>query len=339
MARNLLLLEGMKRPKRTSKTPARKKKPRSRPERRIVNPGDYILCSLEIQQRQQLMRPDVLLVRAIIYLFGVYAALHDVQLHAVSVLNSRLQYVLHDRHRNRVRFREDLHRSLAWVINAFRGRRGAVFSRPKEWPLEGPAAVANAIAHTIAAPVASGSVDKPSEWPGFSTSIADIGGFARREDRTNIYFGKNSSLPPYSVLSMHMPTLLLKHQGYRTAILDLKRRVKVAEATAKLEVAENDWEVMGPKNCLEVDPMASAPASISDLTRITPEFATGGNPLALEANKAMRATFRADYDRCRQRLLAGERDLIWPYGTYAMVETFGHTIAIPPPPLILAAAA
>ena len=259
--------------------------------------------------------------------------------HAVSVLNSRLQYVLHDRHRNRVRFREDLHRSLAWVINAFRGRRGSVFSRPKEWRLEGPVAVANAIAHTIAAPVASGSVDKPSEWPGFSTSIADIGGFARRESRTNIYFGPNSSLSSYGVLSMHMPTVLTKNHGYRIAIHDLKQRVKVAEATAKLEVAENGWEVKGPKNCLEVDPTASAPASISDLTRITSEFATGGNPLVLEASKAMRAMFRADYDRCRQRLLAGEHDLIWPYGTYAMVETFGHTIAIPPPPLILTAAA
>ena len=60
-------------------------------------------------------------------------------------------------------------------------------------------------------------------------------------------------------------------------------------------------------------------------------FATGPGRVAerIEAAKEV-VVFRQDYRACWRRYRAGERDIIWPYGTYLMRARHGMRVADPP---------
>ena len=88
---------------------------------------------------------------------------------------------------------------------------------------------------------------------------------------------------------------------------------------------------MGQKPASDVrDPSPPAPPEVPHLGQIF-AFATGPGRVAerIEAAKEV-VVFRQDYRACWRRYRAGERDIIWPYGTYLMRARHGMRVADPP---------
>ena len=64
---------------------------------------------------------------------------------------------------------------------------------------------------------------------------------------------------------------------------------------------------------------------------IHPTFATGpGRVLERIAAAQELVVFLEDYRACWLRYQAGERDIVWPYGTYLMRVRHGMRVADPP---------
>ena len=64
--------------------------------------------------------------------------------------------------------------------------------------------------------------------------------------------------------------------------------------------------------------------------RLSPRYASGGDPDALDAAIARDAEFLLTYAECRERWLAGERHVVWPAGTDAMRRWHRVRCADPP---------
>jgi len=67
---------------------------------------------------------------------------------------------------------------------------------------------------------------------------------------------------------------------------------------------------------------------------LNPTFATGGDPEAAEQAREARAQFVSEYARCKALWRAGDRNVIWPAGTWKMRVL--HRCRCHPPSITLA---
>ena len=93
---------------------------------------------------------------------------------------------------------------------------------------------------------------------------------------------------------------------------------------ARAAVKSAGWKYLGGDGVMRLSPFKRA-KSYEVFDKLTPHFATIG--LTKEEAIQVKREFIAcqeRYDDCRERFLRGE-NVIWPAGTWAMVQFFGQT--------------
>lgn len=293
------------------------------------------MVTRRVTRRHFLLRPDrdKTLQNLYWYCTAVIAMELGVVVHAAQLLSDHMHEVLTDTRGNLPRFFELRNRLFANAIKCHRGWSEEVFSRTQaNWvELTTPRAVIAKIAYVIANCVAAFLVRTPRKWPGVTVLVDDIGRRVVRVERPKMYFDANNPKWPAVVeLAVEMPEQVREHCGgddeARAAIQEeLDEQIQEAHAEAK----RKGRPFLGAARVLKTSFKARAD-SWEEFGSRWPTFAAAGDVEAAASAVARLRAFRATYRECWLLVKNGERDVVFPYGTWKMAYSYG--VRCEPPP-------
>jgi len=283
------------------------------------------MVTCRVLLRRYLFKPDRAVTNAFKYLFGEYARQHGIQIFAVCVMSTHYHLVVLDARGVLPDFLRDVNRSVANVVKARYRTNGAVFQQePSKVKLHGAKAIVDKIAYVLANPVAAGAVRDPREWPGMRTRLSDLGRSVVRGTRPEHYFGRRKTMRPEASFGVEMPAKLLEAYGAEGAVEELTAALEEKVAEAQAEIRRKGWTYLGAKRAMSVSPFKQAVAYEVFGSR-NPDLSTYGLSSEDAANvKREYITFHRAYQDCRERMIRGETEVLWPPGTWAMVQHFGQ---------------
>lgn len=295
---------------------------------RSVLPGMTVLVTRRTLRRTQLLRPDADVERLYLYCLAVLAERHSISVHAVTLMPTHEHLIVTDREGRLPDFLRELHRLVALGIKVLRGWEGAVWDheRPSVVWLRTPQAVIEKLAYVMANPVAAGLVRRAADWPGLSTLPPQLGRAELRAARPAGYFDPtNPRWAAECVLRLVMPHVDdMSDDEVRDAV---DSRLVSLEREASVVVRQKGWTVLGVVRCRKASPYGRA-RGFEPLRGRNPTFAVGSGQRRafFEAVATLRA-FRVAYASALERWRAGVRDVVFPYGTWAMRVLHGVGIA------------
>jgi putative transposase len=271
------------------------------------------------ERRVYLLRPDEKTNQVFLYALGVAAERTGVVLLSAAVMSDHYHAVVLDTEGKLNRFTQQLNWMLTKATQALRGWQGVVFDSQGPHPTEllTNAAVRKKIGYVAANPVAAGLVERGDLWSGVRTSARDIGGPPLTIRRPDVYFASDGTMPETVELRFELPPALVEELGVDGARTAIAEAIETQELAAREHWRKQRRPFKGVRGVLKTSPYARA-MTYEQRHELRPRYACGGDRDALLAAIARDREFVCLYAAARERWLAGERDVEWPAGTWAM---------------------
>ena len=293
---------------------------------RLIVPGRTYLVTRRCTQRSFLLRPDPRTTAIFLYCFAEAAQRCGIRTLGWMAMSNHYHAVVEDPEGRLPAFLEQFHKMCARALNAHRSRRENLWSTEPTCAvyLVNPEDVLEKVVYMLANPVADHLVERVLDWPGAS-SFAWLDGRDKTLRRPATFFRGDGQMPESVGLRAVAPT--------GTAAGEWARRVREAvaerEAAAREERRRKGTRVRGRKAVLRFSPF-DRPVSSEPRRTLRPTIACRDWRRRVQEMSALKR-FRQHYARARGRLLAGERGVVFPMGTYRW-RLLG--IACVPPPLV-----
>lgn len=298
------------------------------PQPRLIRPNATYAISRRTQDRRFLLRPDPIFNAFFVWLFAVTAAQCRIEVHVATVMSSHFHLVVTAPYENVSRFMQLFDCRMANALKVLRRLPRGVVWAPGELSiieLETTTAVVEQIAYAIVNPVKAGLVFASSDWPGVTATVAQLGNLVLTAVRPAFYF-LAATWPAIASVRFTLPARLLElDEDWARAWLEAE--VARQEAEARAEVKAKGWRVPGPIAVQRVSPYKRA-RSWEDFGKRSPHIAAGrGETAARKAAIARLRKFRADYREAMDRWVGGDREVLFPSGTYWMRVHHGAAVA------------
>jgi REP element-mobilizing transposase RayT len=305
--------------------------------RRVLR-GTYLVtrrCAL----RKFLLRPSANVEQAFAYCLGLAAERFGVLIHSLIVMSNHCHLILSDPRCQLPRFMHWLNTHVAKAMNVAYGRGESFFS-PGSYSkvtLGDAGAVLDKLAYVITNAVAAGLVASPAEWPGLRTLAEDVGVRTIEAARPSWFFARPSDdelvdgsararrrrmepdrepLPERVRLAITRPPGFddLSDEGFR-ALLAERVAARVTELhERRAREGKSGW--LGVDAILAQHPDDS-PGSAWPDGSLNPRVACRDKWRRIELLES-EVAFWAEHAEARARFRAGERDVLFPEGTWWM---------------------
>jgi putative transposase len=279
---------------------------------RQLLPGQCFLITRRCTQRQFLLRPSRLTNQIIEYSLALAAEQTGVQLHAACFLSNHWHGVVTDPEARLPEFLERFHRLVAKAQNASLGRWENLWSSDKTSVvlLVDAADVLEKMAYTISNPVAAGLVRSPQEWPGVISLRFSA---PRTVEMPDVFFDEEGELDEAATLHFVRPDLGLSDGAFDARLTDaVAERVRRARTAMQLR----GLPFVGRETVLR-QPFLGTPRSPAPRRNPSPRIAAKRTRARIDAIRRM-LEFQRDYRAARLRWRNGEREVLFPAGTYAL---------------------
>jgi len=298
---------------------------------RPVLPNQLVFLTRRAEQRQFLFRPEPKVTHAFRFLLAVGCAEFQLELVAAVLMSNHYHLLVLDRKGRYPAFTCWFNSLLGRTTNHLRGRGGHCFGLAKPGDvvvLDGPETVLSKAAYLLTNPVAAGAVRAAADWPGACSKPSACARPPETVVRPPFFF-RDEGLPDTAELRFFVPPTHAD-QSPEDFGHALSEAVVAREEELRAERQEQDRPFQGPEACRKVawtySPDSKEPAG------------PGSAPVEVMADDAESQKiledrledFRKEYARCRAELRASKKDIIWPAGTWAMVQHYGAR-ALPPP--------
>ena len=287
---------------------------------RYVSPALPIFITRRTVCRFYLLRPDRELTEGFLYCLAFAAEKFGVQVHAACVMSTHVHLVVTDVRGNYPDFLQCMNRLFANVTKVLRGWGHEVFNAagPSAVILRTPGAIVDKAAYTIANPVACGAVRSHREWPGFVTRVSDMGQLRRVVKRPARYFDKDGRMPEEVELRLELPEALVELHGEDGARRLIAESLDAKERKARAEVRARKHVFLGADRVRKASPYKRA-KSYEVFGALDPKWATtsGGKEAYLEEAQRYR-TYQTEYRAAWERWTTGDREVVFPFGTWVM---------------------
>ena len=292
-------------------------------------PGSTLLITRRTVARFYLFVPGVEMNRIFLYCLAVAAQKWGIVVHAAILLSTHYHLVVTDTRGVHPKFTECLNRLLANATKVLRGWSGEVFngSGPSVVHLKTVDAIVDKTGYTLSNAVGAGAVRIPSEWPGVVTSVDDMGHRRYVLERPEQYFDPDGKLPASVELRIELPEPVVAEHGEALARQKMKEAVDEHARKGRAECERKGWKFLGANRVRKLSPYKRAKA-YEVFGRRNPTFATkgGGMQTFFEAVHETRR-FRAEYRSALEQWRAGDRDVVFPAGTWKMRVLHGARCA------------
>lgn len=293
-------------------------------------PGTTYSIERRTERRVHLFRPDPLMNQVFLYCLGYALQKTGTRLTAVTLMSNHYHAVVHDPDGRICEFTELLNGLLTKTTQVVRGWQGRVFDggRPSYVELLTVDALVHGTAYALANPTDAGLVRFSKEWPGVRTRVDDIGTRSMTVERPCAFFADDGTMPETVELRFEVPEALLE-EGIETARARISEAVEMKEKEARARIEAAGGSFRGADRVRKSSPYSRAKA-FEQRHELNPRYASAGDQEALQAAVERDVEFAMRYGASRERWLAGDRDVIWPAGTYAMRRWHGVRCADPP---------
>lgn len=298
---------------------------------RQIIPGRTCFITARAVRRMFLFLPQRDVVRVFEYLLAVAANMFGMRVHEVLCMSNHFHILLTDGHGRLPEFMNFFDSLLARSVNALRGTSGSVFEA--EYGLVAETDEDKIVAHavyTLANPCADHLVKRSRQWPGFSTLQMEYGQMVRierpkvglwKEDACHgkSSRGKPSRLPEVVEFTLERPPVWMELSDAELRA-EIRQRLDEREMELIEQRRRDGRDVLGRKGVL-AQRWDGFPRTPEPLFETKPRVA-GRLWLRIAALQQLR-DFEDAYRRVRARFLEGERDVVWPVGTWLMRVRFG----------------
>ncbi len=265
----------------------------------------------------------------ILYVLAVEAQEMGISLHALVGLSNHIHEALTDPDARVVDFYRDAHSNITKAINVHLGRKENLWSsaKPNRVALVTRNAIIEKIAYTLANPVEALLVRYGHQWPGIRMSWPMKPLVIKRPP---FYFRgpkKGGKWPDEITLTLVRPP------GFED-LTDDELEERIAEQTMKLEDGARDKadakgaSFLGRKNVMRTSRYACAKGKEKSF-RIIPAVAARDAEARIQRIEENLA-WRERYVTARDLFVGGERDVVFPYGTYMLPRLFGANVEAAP---------
>jgi putative transposase len=293
---------------------------------RQILPGKSYLITRRCTQRQFLLRPSRITNQNVEYCLGLAAEHTGVLLHSVCVMSNHWHGVITDPDARLPEFLEIFHKLLAKAQNASLGRWENFWSSDKTSVvlLVSENDLLEKMAYTLANPTIAGLVKSPDEWPGV---ISHRLGESHEVDMPDVFFDEDGPLPDSVKLEfVHPPALT----GVGTSDLEARLRCIVAKFVrqARNRMSQHGLQFLGRNVVLRQSPLET-PRTDAPRRNLSPRIAGKSTSARITAIAKMR-NFAQQYRAAWNAWRLGNRDTVFPHGTYALRIHAGVTCAQEP---------
>jgi len=295
--------------------------------RQILENTTY-LVTRRCTQRQLLLLPDKagIIEGIFLYCFAYAASKTGVLVHGYCQLANHYHAIVTDVRGTLPRFMELLNRNISKCVNDYRKRGESL------WSSEHYSAVRIAdedklwekLVYTLKNPVKDGMVPRLAEWPGAKSDPAGYGR-TRNIERPGHYFIDDGDMPDRIDLELTVPPLV----GYSAEEFGeaVAAKLKAEEDEVIAEFKSYGRRFMGVKRLMAQSPF-DVPDSEPGRWGTCAKDACADKH-AREALEEREEEFQKAYRERWKRYQAGERDILWPPGTYWMVRHAKHRAGEP----------
>lgn len=321
----------------------------NRPHRRVRArrrlPGARYKVTRRTLERRFFFAPDAAtrnkLNNLIGYLLAYCCELYGIDIHAVIFEANHPHKDLTDKFGNLGEFKAVFNGLLARGINVLRGRHDRVWSGDRGCdtePITGlvaddgeefPSSPLADLVYTLTNPVKDGLVKNGGRWPGFTTYGWRFGE-TRTFKRPDWFFTPGTTtMPETADLTLRRPPGVLPQLSDDELFEQLMREVREREQYFQARMRSENRRFMGEKK-LAREHWNSAPRSNAPRFFVTPKV-VGATKWERLAGIQRNRKWEADYADAYDRLLGGELEVEFPFGTDQLRKYAGVKVARPPP--------
>jgi putative transposase len=291
--------------------------------RRVV-PGTTYLLTRRCTQRRFLLKPTALTNLILKFVLAVAAARYGVLIHAVCVMSDHLHLVITDPRGRLPEFGHLLHGVVAKAVGALHGH-WENFWAPSSYSavtLVTREDIVEKVAYTLANPASAGLVEHGRQWPGVRSDPRMFGEPGEIVPRPGHYFAEEGSMPRSEVLVYSVPPGFPSAEEFRRLVTT---RIQEMERESAADREARSVSVLGVSKVMKQKPTAR-PATSEPRRVLNPRIACRDRWKRVEALQRL-VGFLEDYYEALRRFLGGEKDAVFPHGTYLMRVRFGVACA------------
>ncbi|MCP3977996.1 MAG: hypothetical protein GY716_01520 [bacterium] len=297
----------------------------SRP--RWVVPGRTYLVTRRCLLRMFLLRPDSMVRRVFEFCLAHAARRFSVRIHAYCVLSNHYHIVLTDTYGNLPRFMHWLDEYVAKCLNRHLERTES-FWGPGSFNavmLADAEAVAAEMLYVYLNPVEAGLTRRACDWPGVRSLPVDLLKPARSIDRPRGFFRDRGPVPRTAELKLELPDQLIDFSP--DPVSWLKKAVAAAERAVHEKMRAAGRTFMGARR-VEAQSPFDRPQSADPPSELKPTVAVRDKQRRIEILRAFRGFLDA-YRAAWKSFAEGNRQVVFPWGTYWMRVRLGVPCAVP----------
>ena len=312
------------------------------PNPRQVFHGTTSLITRRCTQRQFLLIPTPIANNILRFCMIRAAMINNISIHAYFFASNHYHLVLTDPDKNLAKFEASLNMFSAKCLNSEYGRWENLWAtgsysavrlreEAEEAELEdmgfnvddeevtASEDILDKIVYTLTNPVEAGLVDRGYKWPGeWSPPSLMSSGYikAKRPD----FFVTDGPIPEKVQMELSLPPGFsnMKPKEFSNLIAEL---VKKKEEEIKKKFKNNNRKFMGVKKVLSQSHLTK-PSNPEPRRNLNPRIACKDKWKRIEILQRLKE-FLKDYRIAWKRFCAGERDVVFPAGTYKMREFYG----------------
>ena len=265
-------------------------------------------------ERRFFLRPSAEINQILLYCLAVAAERYRMAVHGYCFVANHYHLVTTDVLGNRPEFCRWFHEFVTKCVNGEHGRWENL------WATEPTSVVAlvdeeaqlGKMVYTLCNPVDAGLVESGDKWPGVRSSPSDYGKDIVVQ-RPKGYFRDDGPLPERVTLRLHkLPTLSqLTDEAYVQKVSDA---VKAKEAELRERILGEGRTFLGARAVLRQSPF-DRPRTHEPRRELSPRVACRNKWARIEAICRLKA-FVQSYKDAWQRYRTGQRDAVFPHGTY-----------------------
>jgi putative transposase len=288
---------------------------------RQVVVGRTYLISRRCTQRQLLLRPGGTVEQVYLYCLGEAVQRYGLTLHGFIAMSNHQHLVVRDNRGNFPEFLAHFHKMIAKAMNALLGRWENFWAseQPNAVYLVEPADRFAKLVYLLANPVADHLVDRVGDWPGACSFGLHLSGRTKTVQRPRGFFRANGKMPAEVTLRIERPDgfgLLTEAEW----VAKVEDAVRLEEERAREDRRASGRGILGRKAVLRAEPTDS-PKTIEPRRELRPHLACLDKTRRIAELTAL-AAFRAQRRAALLRALKGERDVVFPHGTYRVRSVF-----------------
>ena len=296
---------------------------------RPVIPNETLFSTRRVHKRQLLLKPSKTVNQLFEYVFAVLAERHDIQLHALTVLSNHRHDVATDPNAQIVEFQRECHSIISRYLNHHFGDAESLWSSEKtnRVTCEQPHDMIDKIAYTLANPVLSYLVMYGANWPGVRSAwpaapkrVKQPPGFFRAVK-------DGGEWPEEATLTFHRPPGY-DHLSDEALGALIKEATEAKEEKARREAKWFHISFLG-RRTIRKQSRYSYPSSVARRFGLRPQVAAKSKWARIERLRRNK-DWLVRYEQQLKRFREGERDVVFPFGTYKMRVLYG--VECEPPP-------